>query len=70
MNDWTMFWIVVGVMVAVVVVKRMSFIAPEAARTLLRQGAMVVDVRNAGEYAGGHLPEAVNIPLGDRKSVV
>jgi len=65
MNDWTMFWIVVGVMVAVVVVKRMSFIAPEAARTLLRQGAMVVDVRNAGEYAGGHLPEAVNIPLGE-----
>jgi len=65
MNDWTMFWIVLGVMIAVFVLKRMSFIAPEAARRLLQQGALVVDVRNAGEYAAGHLPEAVNIPLGD-----
>jgi len=52
-------------MVAGVVLKRMSFIAPAAARTLLQQGARVVDVRNAGEFAGGHLPEAINIPLGE-----
>lgn len=27
-------------------------------------GAVVVDVREAGEYASGHVPGAVNIPMG------
>ena len=63
-----MIWIIVGVMVAVWVFKRMSFISPDNARRFLQQGAMVVDVREAGEYRGGHLPQAVNIPLGELRS--
>jgi len=34
----------------------------EAAK-LVRQGALLLDVRTPGEYDGGHIAEAVNIPL-------
>src|SRR5450759_490217 len=51
--------------VTVFVLKRMSFVSPETTRQHLQQGALVVDVRSAGEYQGGHLPGAVNIPLGE-----
>jgi len=32
---------------------------------LLQEGAQVVDVRSAGEFAGGHSPGSLNIPLGE-----
>ncbi|MBS1697830.1 MAG: rhodanese-like domain-containing protein [Actinobacteria bacterium] len=28
-------------------------------------GVVIIDVREPDEYAGGHVPAAVNIPLGD-----
>ena len=68
--NWTTILIVAGVLAAVFLFKRMSFIAPDAARNYLRQGAMVVDVRSTGEYSGGHLPNAVNIPLGELKETL
>ena len=34
-----------------------------AARAALQQGARLVDVRTPGEFAGGHLPGAINMPL-------
>jgi len=36
---------------------------PQAARALIASGAAVVDVRSADEYAEGHLPNAVNVPV-------
>ena len=60
-----MIWIIAGVIAAVWIIKRLAFISPEAARKFLQQGALVVDVRDPGEFRGGHLPMAVNIPLGD-----
>ena len=60
-----MIWIIAGVIAAVLVFKRMSFISSDDARKFLQQGAMVVDVRDTGEFRGKHLPMAVNIPLGD-----
>ena len=35
---------------------------PQAKR-LVDEGALLLDVRTAGEYDGGHLPGAVNIPV-------
>lgn len=35
----------------------------EQLATAIRQGAFLVDVRTAGEYAAGSVPGAVNIPL-------
>jgi rhodanese-related sulfurtransferase len=29
----------------------------------LKNGAIIVDVRSKGEYAGGHIPGSVNIPV-------
>jgi len=34
-----------------------------AIKDVLAQGAVIVDVRSAGEFAGGHAKGAVNIPL-------
>lgn len=36
----------------------------EATQLINREDAHVIDVREAGEFAGGHLPDAVNIPGG------
>jgi len=57
-------WIaVVGVVAAFLLLKRLSLANPAAAREWLNKGAKVLDVRSEGEFRGGHLPEAVNIPL-------
>jgi len=39
-------------------------LTPHQAQQWIREGAYVVDVREPYEYAMGHLPGAVNIPLG------
>ncbi len=40
-------------------------VSPGAATQLInREDARVVDVRDAEEFAGGHLPDAINIPAG------
>ncbi|WP_018467898.1 rhodanese-like domain-containing protein [Calidithermus timidus] len=41
-----------------------SELTPHEARAWIEAGAYVVDVREPYEYAMGHLPGAVNIPLG------
>jgi len=39
-------------------------VSPAAATLLInREDAMVLDVREVNEFAGGHLPDAKNIPL-------
>jgi phage shock protein E len=30
---------------------------------LLKKGAIIVDVRSKGEYAGGHIKNSINIPV-------
>ena len=37
----------------------------EEARRLVESGARLVDVRTPGEFAAGHLPGAINIPVQD-----
>ena len=37
----------------------------QATQLINREDAIVVDVREAGEYNAGHLPDARHIPLGD-----
>ena len=36
--------------------------------TVLRDGGVLIDVREAGEYADGHVPGAVLIPMGQLTS--
>lgn len=43
---------------------RVSTVPPARAVQLMNRGGLVVDVREPSEFASGHLPNAVNIPLG------
>lgn len=40
-------------------------ISPEFAREQLKKGALLVDVRTPAEFQAKHLPQAVNLPLGE-----
>ncbi|GAB3625763.1 sulfurtransferase [Pandoraea terrae] len=37
----------------------------EATQLINRKGAVILDVRSSEEFAGGHLPQARNLPLDD-----
>lgn len=53
-----------GAFIAIILLlKRAGQISVRAARDCLKKGALVVDVRSRGEFASGHLPGAINIPL-------
>ena len=45
--------------------KRLSFVSAKVARKQLAEGAVVIDVRSPEEFRSGHVPNAVNIPLGE-----
>jgi phage shock protein E len=62
--NWTFALIVGAVVVTLLVVKRVSLVSAEVARKHLQAGALVIDVRSPEEFADGHLPNAVNVPLG------
>ncbi len=58
--------VILGVVLAgLYALKRSSLVPVDTAAKLLREGALVVDVRTPQEYAEGHLPGAVNVPLGE-----
>lgn len=38
-------------------------ISSEQAKTLVKDGAFLLDVRTPGEFEGGHIPGAKNIPV-------
>lgn len=45
-------------------IKKMLGLGPKAdIGQLIRNGAVIVDVRTRGEYSGGHVKGSVNIPL-------
>jgi rhodanese-related sulfurtransferase len=37
---------------------------------ILKNGALVIDVRSSGEFASGHLPVAINVPLDEIETVL
>jgi len=62
--DWTVLMVAALVLVGFFALKRATFVSAEVARQHLQAGALVVDVRSPDEFQGGHLPNAINIPLG------
>lgn len=66
--NWTLILIVAAVFAVFFVLKRLSWVSADAARKQLHAGALVVDVRSPGEFNSGHLPGALNLPLGDLKT--
>ena len=63
--DWTLWLIAGGVILGFWILKRSGQISAELARRHLKEGAVVIDVRSAAEFGEGHLPDALNVPLGE-----
>jgi len=63
--DWTIITIAIAVLAGFYLLKRMSFVSVETARQHLANGALVIDVRSVEEFRSGHVPDAINIPLGE-----
>jgi hydroxyacylglutathione hydrolase len=40
-------------------------VRPERAQQAIESGAVLIDVREPGEFAGGHIPGAMHLPLGE-----
>lgn len=60
---WTTVCVVVGLVVVLYWLKRRGQISETDARTKLKNGALLVDVRTPAEFNAGHLPDAINLPL-------
>ena len=60
-------WVPLGVVAAVVLLWFLSSAGGKKRKTALAAkiaaGAHIIDVRTKGEYAGGHYPGAVNLPV-------
>ena len=61
--NWKSSIIVAALLLVFLLLKRVGLIPVREARELLEEGAIVIDVRTEHEFAGGHLPRAINIPL-------
>lgn len=61
--NWTMVLVAVGGIGALALLKQLIQVRSGAARTYLREGGLVIDVRSPGEFQSGHLPGAINLPL-------
>ena len=61
----TWFWwlVIGGAVLSWLLLKRRSLVPARKACGLLRQGALIVDVREPDEFASAHLPGAMNIRL-------
>lgn len=70
MVTWTSLTIAIAVLAGLLLLKRGSLISKRAAQHYLADGAMVIDVRSAGEFTAGHLPKAINIPLSEIEAVI
>jgi phage shock protein E len=61
--------IVIGMVIALaigyLVLKERGSVSSSDARRLVQAGARLVDVRTPEEFASGHIPGAVNIPVQD-----
>jgi rhodanese-related sulfurtransferase len=68
--SWTEVAAIALIVALVLVLKRIGRVSSRAAARFLRGGALVMDVRSAGEFTAGHLPRAVNLPLSEIESAI
>jgi phage shock protein E len=66
---WTSLLIAIVVVSALLLMRRSMQIPKKAAVAYFRNGALIIDVRSAGEFTAGHLARAINIPLSEIESV-
>ncbi len=64
MNWWDVV-IAAGIVAAFLIYRRSGLISIREAQEHIKNGALVIDVRSAGEFVARHLPLAVNLPLSE-----
>ena len=68
--NWTALVVIAILFALVLVLKRWGQVSSKTAKEYLRHGALVMDVRSAGEFTAGHLPHAVNLPLSEIETAI
>jgi rhodanese-related sulfurtransferase len=68
--DWTTSLILAAVLAVYFLLKYAGQISPKQAAILLKNGALLIDVRSRSEFASGHLKNAINLPLGEIESAL
>ena len=63
--NWIDVLIAAAIVAAFLLYRHSGLISIKDAQAHLKNGAMVIDVRTAGEFVAGHLPHAVNLPLSE-----
>ena len=61
--DWIILAVAVALLAAYLFLRHKGQVSAEDAAEHLKRGALIIDVRSPVEYAAGHLPRAINIPL-------
>ena len=64
MSDQWQWAVVVALVAAFLIFKRLGQIGREEAHRLVKEGATLIDVRSPAEFSSGHIDGALNIPLG------
>jgi phage shock protein E len=68
--DWIILAITVALLIAYIFLRRKGQISAEQAVAALKQGALLIDVRDPAEYSTGHLNGAINMPLQEIDSLI
>jgi phage shock protein E len=63
--NWIPLLFLTGVVLVLALLKKTAQVSTKEAQELLKAGALVIDVRSAGEYVSYHLESAVNMPLNE-----
>ena len=61
--NWTTILVIAAIVAVIFMMKKSGQISAKDALEKLKNGALVIDVRSAGEFSSGHLAKAINIPL-------
>ncbi|MCC6707051.1 MAG: rhodanese-like domain-containing protein [Gammaproteobacteria bacterium] len=72
LNHWmlvTAFSVLLGLLVANTITTVGGIATQEAVSLINREGAVVVDIRSAEDFAAGHIIDAVHFPLADLPKV-
>jgi len=68
--DWIIIAVTVLLLFAYLFLRRKGQISAEAALQHLRNGALLIDVRDPVEYQATHLDRSINIPLDEIETTV
>jgi phage shock protein E len=67
---WSFYFAIFGGLLVFMWMRRSGQIPKKEAEEYLRNGAIVIDVRNKAEFNSGHLSQAYNMPLDEVEGMV